>query len=470
MKKLLASVIFAALLGGGCEDNTPQNNEPKTTDPAPQKPTATDTRAPLWLESVVMTSSSPGADFRNVLDGNETTAWQSAPGLGMDEGLTMRFLSHKVNYVEAIEVKSSAGIEAILVVVNDGLPMEFTANQRIEIKENLRSLGIFAATPDNSEKKTKTVGSKKIIISKCPDTQSVSISEIVFYEKTGATFRPVLPKILAAKVTASSTLPPENTYGVEHLFDGKENTAWVEGNAGDGAGEWLRFEMQQPFNLTEIQIRNGYQRSPDHFKQNGRVKQIVLSATGETDQSYTLRDSDGEQHLELSPALKSNAFEFKIKEIYRGSKYKDLAISELLFFDGDQAFLLETVYQSLLDTGRQAKIANTPLEKIVNKRWYNESENEDFAEKSSLLLRANGSFAYRQSQTTETDDERTIAVEGSWEILGHNQSAPRLKLTGTLQIYRGDATPPKKEIFSETVKVDANKLSGGEILDAFYFN
>jgi hypothetical protein len=40
-----------------------------------------------------------------------------------------------------------------------------------------------------------------------------------------------------------------NTYYAANAIDGKSSTAWIEGAAGPGVGEWIRFDFDREINL-----------------------------------------------------------------------------------------------------------------------------------------------------------------------------------------------------------------------------
>lgn len=134
-------------------------------------------------------------------------------------------------------------------------------------------------------------------------------------------------------LTASSTLAPQgkSTYGVENLSDDDPRTAWVEGADGNGEGERLSFVwVNDPAMVcTSIMIRNGYQKSANLFRANGRVKDLKISIDGQVTGTATLADSYEPQSLYLE-AQDGQRIELEIVSVYPGSKYQDTALSELV--------------------------------------------------------------------------------------------------------------------------------------------
>ena len=129
----------------------------------------------------------------------------------------------------------------------------------------------------------------------------------------------------------SSVLPPAhgNTYGPRNLTDGYDKTAWVEGSGGQGIGEFVVLEFDSARAVRGLTIRNGYNKSPDIFTKNSRVKDIELQVSSGDSIDATLKDEVGPQHVVLSQPIKAKWIELIIRSVYPGSKYSDTAINEL---------------------------------------------------------------------------------------------------------------------------------------------
>lgn len=481
MNRIVLFSVLIWLIQSGCEDTTSTQNQQQTTSTdssGKSQPSTVDNRQPIWIQAVTPTSNGAGSDVDYLFDGNEKTYWRTPGGFGLEEGITIRFLSSKENYVEAIEVVSAQGtdfapVERLDIAVNNGVTQSFTPNSRIDIGQNLQTLTITNSSVKEmtGSKKQTSEGEVQILI--FPTNRSIGFAEIRFYLKGQETLRPVLPKKVKGTILASSTLEPASAYHTGHLFDGNPESAWVEGNSGDGRGEWLKIITAEPLNLSALLIHNGYQRSYRHFQQNGSVKQFSIELQGQAPQSYTLRQTIGDQRIELSPILKGNTFDIKILEANKGSKYKDMALSEWQFFEGDQPIVLETNFESETRKAIQAKSENTPLSGLLDRRFYNEMVKEDYLIRSSLMLRSDGSFTAWSSETTPYDDFRIWRAEGTWQMNFGDAASAKIKLSGTLLIQSNiieAPDPAKKEIFSETVTLSKEKLSGGEVIRDFYFN
>ncbi|NNM15522.1 MAG: hypothetical protein HKO56_02600, partial [Bacteroidia bacterium] len=149
-------------------------------------------------------------------------------------------------------------------------------------------------------------------------------------------------------LSASSVLLPNksNTYAASNAHDLSYKTAWVEGADGYGIGEYLIYHVQ-PTNprITEIIVVNGYVKSEQAWKENSRVKKLLMSVDDKAYAYINLEDSMAEQHFKIKPLgndpkdwdemekLPVWTMKFEITEVYPGDKYEDTAITEI-YFDG----------------------------------------------------------------------------------------------------------------------------------------
>ncbi len=131
-------------------------------------------------------------------------------------------------------------------------------------------------------------------------------------------------------VSASSTLPPSANYDytAANILDGDANTAWVEGAAGYGIGEWvmLRTVSGETAHLQELRIRTGYQRTDTTYFANARVKDIAVEFSDGSRVNYTLADDRAWQSIPLEGTTDTSSVKIIIRSIYAGSKYQDTCL------------------------------------------------------------------------------------------------------------------------------------------------
>ena len=152
------------------------------------------------------------------------------------------------------------------------------------------------------------------------------------------------------KLKASSSL--KNNAGIKYdpgqLADDDKNTAWIEGNEGDGIGEFIEFEYTYDKKYIDAAdgacnykdkflILNGYQKSEIAWRENNRVKELKLFINDRLICTIQLLDKMGLQSMKIDfiklLGKKSNTIKmrFEIAAVYKGSKYSDTAISGIFW-------------------------------------------------------------------------------------------------------------------------------------------
>jgi vacuolar-type H+-ATPase subunit B/Vma2 len=149
----------------------------------------------------------------------------------------------------------------------------------------------------------------------------------------------------------SARYPPYN------LFDRKLDTAWVEGAADFGKGEWIEVKFEEPIYLSALGIMNGYTKSEDIYKANNRIKKLKIEfETGReekeivtSEEVVTLEDKNFSKFdekfygrfvsilfTEFDSEVRSafhrlRKIRFTILEVHEGTTYNDTCISEIFF-------------------------------------------------------------------------------------------------------------------------------------------
>lgn len=141
-----------------------------------------------------------------------------------------------------------------------------------------------------------------------------------------------------SSVTVSSQLPGDADtadYGASNLTDGKSDTAWNEGAAGEGVGEWVRFSASSLQRVTSVSIMGGfpklYKDGSDVYQKNPRPKEITVSYEGGS-QKFTMEDLRGQfQTFTFAKPIDTTWVTITIDSVYPGSKYEDCCIAEVEF-------------------------------------------------------------------------------------------------------------------------------------------
>jgi hypothetical protein len=148
------------------------------------------------------------------------------------------------------------------------------------------------------------------------------------------------------EIKVSSFYKNESSYSPQNTVDQNEKTAWVEGKEGYGIGESICYSFNEPVNIEELRIINGYAKSEELYLANSRVKKLKI--TVKTD-SQEMIDSIDLNDLPYSKVIKDcgekifkvyyenklvlKEISFTILDIYKGSKFKDTCISEFVFIE-----------------------------------------------------------------------------------------------------------------------------------------
>lgn len=147
--------------------------------------------------------------------------------------------------------------------------------------------------------------------------------------------------------SVSSTLKSkDNRFSIKSLHDYYISTAWVEGNENSGKGEWISFKNpnynpKDTFDKDDsdlyywgvtVTIFNGYSKSNSLYYQNARVKCFEVYLEDSLLYYLDVIDTPVPQsfnfYVKKNPHLEET-FRLKVGDIYKGSKYSDLAISEI---------------------------------------------------------------------------------------------------------------------------------------------
>lgn len=481
----LACTLFFIACGGGETPNSNQNSG-TTTPNESQNPAATDKdpRPKIYLDGFYATSEAKNFAAARLFDADAKSGWRTQNGAAPDEGLMLYFSDNQQVDIQKVEVAtdaaSSIGAGATFVIYtngqmnNSGSPNSTIVLEKVKGDKNFGSMFIRIWDTGTETQSKKTMPQGSVQIKNFPSDKFVGIENLRFFNSAGQEVRLVAPEIIAGKISGS-TLEPESAYSPTNLFDSRRDFAWAEGNAaGIGEGEILTFEFEKPVQITALEIRNGYQRSDDHFKSNARLKEFSFGAAGDLQKNYNLADRRSPQKIELTAPAKGSKFDLKIVSGFAGSKYKDLAISELLFFDGDRPFILKTNFPEKFEAELRRSATGSPLAALLNRRVFNFEEFGGSLDERSLILRSDGTFVMYSKIEDESGSQQTIA-DGNWEIVEAKPDATKVKIFGKWndlssewQPYQGESLTERTKIFNEILTIDSEKIKGGKQVETFW--
>jgi hypothetical protein len=142
---------------------------------------------------------------------------------------------------------------------------------------------------------------------------------------------------------ASSSLDSNKMFNYipKNAHDFNINTTWIEGKVDYGIGEYLEyiFDTSEKGNhklgITQIILSNGYKKNKELWNNNSRVKKLKVYVNNKLHCLINLIDCYEFQVVNIDtimlPINGIMKLKFEIVDVYPGNKYKDTAITELLF-------------------------------------------------------------------------------------------------------------------------------------------
>lgn len=383
---------------------------------------------PIRLQALTPTS---GGDGRALLDGDPKTTWTPL-GTADDEGVLLRF-----------ETPISAdGVTVTPCGTSDATVILYANAAEIATKDLGKQPVKFALD-------AKDLVSVFVRFSSAEDGKGCLAD--ISVDRAGKPLKLVAPRTVNGKVVASSTLTPADAYHPSFLFDGRLDFGWVEGAKGKGEGESVTFTFDQPTKISALELWNGYQRSDDHFKKNARAAQVSVKADTGDAVSLPVKDAQGPQRLTLPSAVTTKSLTLKIEKATPGTKYEDLVLSELRFFDESGPFSLKSDDAEQRRAALATAVKGGVLERVVDRHFAGvcPSESERWA---TLKLRTNHTFVWYDSSFKE--GSRDEVFDGAWVPSGANE----VELFGRRHVIEESFDP-----YAEAAQNEKIRISGGKV-------
>ena len=115
--------------------------------------------------------------------------------------------------------------------------------------------------------------------------------------------------------------------------DGLLETAWVEGVAGPGTGEWLMLTFPGTIEVHSVRLDAGYDRDADIFTRNNRIKRATFVFSSGEQVQLDLSDARGPQEIPPvrapGPNIETTYVQVIIDEVYAGTHYDDTCLAEI---------------------------------------------------------------------------------------------------------------------------------------------
>ena len=141
------------------------------------------------------------------------------------------------------------------------------------------------------------------------------------------------PLTITASASSVRMAVQSNTYNPANAIDGQSSTAWIEGDVGDGTGEWIRFDFNREINLRRIIIQPGYFKGAQTWAQNNRMATMTAQFSDGSSRVLNFRDQMEVQRIDVG-SVKTRWVRLVIGSVYHGTDsgpYDDTALSEVAF-------------------------------------------------------------------------------------------------------------------------------------------
>ena len=164
------------------------------------------------------------------------------------------------------------------------------------------------------------------------------------------------------KILASSELDSIK-YKADNVHDFNLFTGWVEGKSDYGIGEYIEFffKPNSP-RVNKLIFYNGYFKNQNLWESNSRIKKAKLYINGKQYAILDFQDINAPQSFSIDPInskIENQDLILKIEivEVYKGTKYSDVVVSEINF-DGLDVHCFAK--------GTKVQLANNSTENIEN--------------------------------------------------------------------------------------------------------
>jgi hypothetical protein len=244
------------------------------------------------------------------------------------------------------------------------------------------------------------------------------------------------------KVTSNSCLPRQGTvnYIPDNIHDFNLFTAWAPDTIGGVIGKKINFHFK-PLSprVNKIIIYDGYLKNYELFKSNSRVKTFKLYVNGNPYALLELKDTTASQTFSITPLQskiknKDLILTFEIIDIYKGSKYSEVAVSEInfdgldvhCFGEGTKILMADNSLKNIefIQKGDKVKTYNYRTKKLVV---------TEVKYKIKTLHSGLNKLIFENCEIVSTDDHPFWVENKGWGSLSPVKSNTDYKQTSEVQ-------------------------------------
>ncbi len=387
----------------------------------------------VHLQALIPTSGSGAA---SVLEGHDAARGWTPAGDPRDEGLLFRF--EQPTRVDSVRLTPCAGAVLSIVLSADGVEVA-TAK--------VREAGTVLVLPHDR-------GLRSVFVRISGGAGCLAGVE---FARGGAAVPVRPPRAVPGSVTASSTLAPIDAYLPSYLFDGRLDFGWVAGAPKTaGVGESVTVRLEQPSEVAALELWNGYQRSPDHFKKNARASRVTILADGKPVGTFKLKDAMGAQKLELAAPVTAAVWTLRVDAAVRGTRYPDLVLSELRFWDAAGPFTVATSDAPQREAALREEIAGGPLPHLLDRLWVQACPKDGTRH---LKVRGNHTFVWYEAHGDDEDESATQEVfDGVYVPTQRSGPWARIELYGRRHRIERSWRP-----YEDLARRETDRIGGGNV-------
>lgn len=204
--------------------------------------------------------------------------------------------------------------------VNKGEPPASLASSHIRVNPQ---------TSSSAPARTKR---KWILVTLFAIALSSGLTAWLLHNQPGPTASSVAPRPqVIAMASSTRNAAGSLTYLPNNCIDGNLATAWVEGVAGSGIGEWIRFDFDREVELLRVRLAPGYFKSSQSWVHNNRLAVTTMFLSDGSSRTWYLDDRMEQQDFGLG-GVKTRWVRMTVDKIYPGTvDSEDSPISEITF-------------------------------------------------------------------------------------------------------------------------------------------
>jgi hypothetical protein len=141
------------------------------------------------------------------------------------------------------------------------------------------------------------------------------------------------PSVPPSFVTASSVFRHgRQVFSPELAFDGDRRTAWNEGAAGNGVGEWIEAHFASEVLVRSVTVVTGWDAVSRHghdlFVENAHIRRATLLLDGR-EVATVMADSAARELTFETVTPRATTVRVRIDDVWPGTRYEDLCVSEV---------------------------------------------------------------------------------------------------------------------------------------------